>query len=112
MKRALVVDDEFAALEVLAMELAAEGLAVQIAGDGSAALTLLETQRFDLILCDLTMPVMGGVVLLETARTRGLLYDACFVLMCQRYERVTIQGVMRLNKPVRLHDLRNLIAQL
>jgi response regulator RpfG family c-di-GMP phosphodiesterase len=61
----LVVDDEPVIREILADFLTMEGFNVRTAGDGQAALVELSRARFDLVLSDLKMPVMGGVELLE-----------------------------------------------
>jgi CheY-like chemotaxis protein len=112
MKRALVVDDEFAELEVLAMVLEAEGYYVTRAGNGADALVLLEGARFDLVLCDVSMPVLGGLRLLEAVHEAGALQGALFVLMAHRYEHPRDVDVPVLQKPVRLPALRALLATL
>ena len=63
-RHALIVDDEPEVAELLAEMLAAQGLRCQIALDGAKAQSLLESRDFDVILCDLRMPVMDGRALL------------------------------------------------
>lgn len=58
--RILAVDDDPRIRETLAGPLKAAGYHVSLAGDGEAALSLLETERPDLIVLDVTMPGMSG----------------------------------------------------
>ncbi|MFP6686980.1 MAG: response regulator, partial [Polyangiaceae bacterium] len=55
----LVVDDEEAIREMLAEFLSLEGYDVETAEHGIAALGVLETRLFDIVLTDLKMPKMG-----------------------------------------------------
>jgi CheY-like chemotaxis protein len=60
-KRILVVEDDAATREALAMILGAEGFTVVGAANGQEALGLLrDVPRPDLILLDLMMPIMDG----------------------------------------------------
>lgn len=56
----MIVDDEPDNLEVVAETLEFRGAEVQTAPNGKEALTLLETFEANLILTDLSMPVMTG----------------------------------------------------
>ena len=60
-ERILVVDDEPLLIEQCGEILAQEGYQVQKARGGQEALTLLEEERFDLLLVDLKMPGIDGV---------------------------------------------------
>ena len=70
--RILVVDDEACLRDAVGRILSAEGYEVREAGDGKAALKLLENVRFDFILCDIRMPVMGGIELLREITSGGI----------------------------------------
>jgi two-component system NtrC family sensor kinase len=59
-RRALIVDDEAEVAELLAEMLAAQGLTCEIAPNGAKAQDLLQAGDYDVILCDLRMPVMDG----------------------------------------------------
>lgn len=59
-KQILIVDDDQEIREMLEMTLAEEGYDVISAGDGEAALALLERNKPHLILLDMRMPVMDG----------------------------------------------------
>ena len=77
--KVLVVDDEPAIRFSLGELLEADGHDVTAAEHAPAALALLETQRFDLVLSDLTMPAMSGLELLDELRARHP--DVVFVLV-------------------------------
>lgn len=66
----LCVEDESDLRSDIAEELIAAGHDVMTAGNGREALALLEAQKPDLILCDITMPVMGGYELMKEMRRR------------------------------------------
>jgi two-component system response regulator AtoC len=64
-ERILVIDDEKNMRHMLAVLLEKEGYAVATAGDGKEGLDLASETYFDVILCDLKMPVMDGMAFLE-----------------------------------------------
>ncbi len=68
MQTILVVDDERVIREGCRRLLAPEGYAVLTAEHGREALDLLSTESPDLILCDLVMPVMGALEVLEEVK--------------------------------------------
>jgi two-component system, NtrC family, response regulator AtoC len=70
--RILIVDDEAPLRDALSRILTAEGYEVRQAGDGKEALGILGASPFDFLLCDLRMPVMGGLDLLREITARGI----------------------------------------
>jgi len=70
--RILIVDDEASLRDALARILTAEGYEVRQAGEGKEALGILGASPFDFILCDLRMPVMGGIDLLREITARAI----------------------------------------
>ena len=67
-KKILIVDDSPSVLAILEDMLADLGYEVTAAGNGKQACQFLETNRYDLIITDLTMPVMDGIVFVKTAK--------------------------------------------
>ena len=65
MGRVLLVDDEAAVRGTLRAVLESQGYECDEAEHGSAALTILEQQHFDLIITDNKMPVLNGVEFLK-----------------------------------------------
>ena len=66
----LVVDDEARFREILGLALQRAGHRVLAAGDGRAALALLETETVDVVMSDLRMPQMDGRSLLSAVKQR------------------------------------------
>jgi signal transduction histidine kinase/ActR/RegA family two-component response regulator len=66
--RILVVDDEPSVVEILYRVLGEEGYQIETAASGSAALTRIVKQRFDLIISDIKMPGMHGAELYARVR--------------------------------------------
>lgn len=67
-KKILIVDDSPSVLAVLEDMLEELGYAVASATDGKKACQMIELERFDLIITDLTMPVMDGIAFVQTAK--------------------------------------------
>jgi EAL domain-containing protein (putative c-di-GMP-specific phosphodiesterase class I) len=68
--RVLVLDDEPSLLEIFSEVLTEAGYEVAAAATPAAALELLGTSRFDVVLSDITMPGMSGIELLRAVRRR------------------------------------------
>src|SRR5438270_2797325 len=63
--RILVVDDEALIRDTLAEYLASEGFAVDASASGEDALDLAARHRYDVALCDVQLPGIDGIELLE-----------------------------------------------
>jgi EAL domain-containing protein (putative c-di-GMP-specific phosphodiesterase class I)/CheY-like chemotaxis protein len=70
--RVLLVDDEQDVARSLARVLAHSGYDVQTASDGSEAIALVASARFDVIVSDIRMPHVDGLTLLRAIRGRDL----------------------------------------
>lgn len=68
--RILIVDDNVSNCDILARRLERRGYATVSVYAGEQALELLETQRFDVMLLDIMMPVVSGIDVLERTRKR------------------------------------------
>lgn len=69
-KKILIVDDEQELVLALKIRLESEGFVVQTAGDGQAALDQIVSDRPDLIILDVRMPVMEGYTCLREMNNR------------------------------------------
>lgn len=69
--RVLVVDDEASVADCLAEFLRHAGARVELAGDGAQGFEKLLAEPFDVVVCDLRMPRMGGEELLARVRERA-----------------------------------------
>ncbi|NVM20354.1 MAG: sigma-54-dependent Fis family transcriptional regulator [Desulfobacterales bacterium] len=78
-KNVLVIDDEPNMRHIVTVVLEKAGYTVTGAEDGAQAIPIIETNHFDLILCDLRMPRMDGLAFLKHAAERGV--DAAIIMM-------------------------------
>jgi len=67
-ERVLVVDDDEVIGELLSRRLAMEGYECEVAGDGTAALSRIQDDAFQVMLTDIRMPEMDGIELLTAAK--------------------------------------------
>jgi DNA-binding NtrC family response regulator len=85
MSHILVVDDEKSIRDTLIEILEFEGYMLGQADDGQAGLAYLKQHQVDLVLCDVKMPKMDGIQLLESANLDGI--SAPFIM-------ITAQGTI------------------
>jgi CheY-like chemotaxis protein len=67
-RRILVVDDERDSIDIVKIVLSSVGAVVYQAEDGRAALDICLQERPDVVLADISMPVMDGWELLQAIR--------------------------------------------
>jgi DNA-binding NtrC family response regulator len=114
-RRILIVYDDPTILTSLGEALVENGAEVQVAGDGVAALPMLERFDPDLVLCDVRMPEIGGLPLLKMIRERRPSVDV--ILMTAYDDMGTIASAMRggavefLVKPIGLKQLLDVTAK-
>lgn len=77
--RVLIVDDERAIRNSLKEILTDEGYDADIAEDGAAAMSKVEKEKFDVIFCDIKMPGMDGIEVLDKLVEMGV--DAAVVMI-------------------------------
>ena len=79
----LVVDDEPTVREVVATYLRRDGHVVTEAGDGTAAIELVQRERFDLVVLDMMLPGVNGLDILRRIRQMG---DMPVIMLTARAE--------------------------
>src|SRR5271156_151470 len=70
-KKILIVDDESAILQTLRFNLERNGYAVSTAGDGRTAIALAASERPDLIIMDIMLPVLDGIEACQEIRKQS-----------------------------------------
>ena len=114
--RVLVVDDEPHILHYMQATLESWGHIVVLAPDGSQALKRALTQPFDLIICDLRMPRLGGREMYQTlAQMHPAVADRMVFATGDTVRGDTLQFLERLGrpflqKPFKLDELRRVLA--
>ena len=108
MTRILLAEDDESMREYLSRALERSGYAVVAVDRGTAALPLLEAERFDLLLTDIVMPEMDGI---ELAQKAALLAPDMRVMFITGFAAVALKagkaspGARVLSKPFHLRDL-------
>jgi len=72
MPKILIIDDEKAIRQTLKEILGYEKYAVEEAKDGEEGLNLLLKNEYDVVLCDIKMPKLDGIEVLERAKNEGV----------------------------------------
>ena len=108
MIRILLAEDDDSMREYLARALERNGYAVTGVDRGTAALPLLETDSFDLLLTDIVMPEMDGI---ELAPRANVIAPNMRVMFITGFAAVTLKSgatppdAKVLSKPFHLRDL-------
>ena len=115
MIRILLAEDDTVMREYLTRALERSGYGVAAVDRGTAALPLLEAERFDLLLTDIVMPEMDGI---ELARLAAEMAPDMRVMFITGFAAVTLKAgrampnARVLSKPFHLRDLVNEIDRL
>jgi two-component system chemotaxis response regulator CheY len=67
-KTVMIVDDSASLRQVVKMALTGAGYNVIEAGDGKAALALLDGRQVNMVVCDVNMPNMNGIEFVREAK--------------------------------------------
>jgi len=115
-QRVLIVDDDEAIRTSTADALARHDREVRTAESAAAALNGMESWRPDVVLCDVRMPGLDGLELLDVLHER--IPSADVIMMTAYDDMSTVVTAMRagavefLVKPLDLHDLRRTVDRL
>jgi len=111
--RILVVDDEEFMLYSLSKLLGLMGFETVTAGNGEAALNVLDSDSIDLVITDVNMPGMSGIELLKKIKQKN---HELPVIIITGFGIEKAQALAKDNKadgflpkPFRMNDIRNLI---
>jgi len=119
--RVLLVEDNADAAEVTALFIRANGLEVLSASSGQHALEIAGTFHPEIVLCDLTLPDMSGLDVLQAMRSQESVKDALLVIFSAKGERdlrLLKQAIdpsavdFFLSKPITRESLDMLLSQL
>ena len=114
-KRILVVDDNPQVCDAVKLMLDFDGHEVRTAGSGKDARTILEQDRFDLVITDFDMPVMKGDELAAAIKARSprqpVVMITAYAEMIQASGNPLTGVDLVLSKPFLLETLREAIAK-
>ncbi|MDY0189348.1 MAG: sigma-54 dependent transcriptional regulator [Desulfuromonas sp.] len=79
MAKILIVDDEERIREILAIMLEGHGHSVTMAGNGLAAVEILQQQPVDMVISDIRMDGMDGLTLLSTIKKNNIACPVVFI---------------------------------
>ena len=112
----LIVDDEPIIRETLAEYLTQEGFVVRAVGTGEEAVDLASRHRYDIILCDVSLPGLDGLEVLARVSTVS---PETVVILVTAYATVetAVEAFQRgahdyLIKPVILHEVKAKVERL
>jgi CheY-like chemotaxis protein len=111
----LVVDDNVEIRELLKLALIDAGYAVRSAENGVAALEVIGSDTFDVILIDVQMPVMDGVELVRLYRALPGHQAQLVIMTAGHNARVYAEQIgadAYLSKPFELDDVLAITAEL
>jgi CheY-like chemotaxis protein len=77
----LAVEDQPEYLEMLQMVISSMGHSIVVARDGTEAIRILEKEKIDVILSDVTMPMMNGIELHRKVRSDPSHKDTPFIFL-------------------------------
>jgi len=120
LRKILIVDDSELVRQGLVLLLGHyRGTRILTAGDGAAALEQMRADpEIDLVLLDVSMPVMGGVATLTRIQKDGLPREIPVIVMASAAEEASARQCLALGakasltKPVKARDLQALIDTL
>lgn len=110
----LVVDDDESMRFMLQTKLFQCGYNVTLAASGSHAIQILQSaKKFDLVVCDLKMPLKSGIEVLKFMKENNLEFPVIILTGFPEREKIISAAQMGIQdvlvKPVRHNDLMNMI---
>jgi DNA-binding response OmpR family regulator len=111
-RRVLVVDDDPAIREIMAVLLRRDGVEVDIAEDGAKATACLEKNEYAAVVLDLIMPRVDGYGVIEFMKSRGMTTPIVVVsaVSDERPFELDPQLVrVAMQKPIEPRDLRTVV---
>jgi len=108
----LLVEDDRSLRQLYRLELELRGLAVEIAGDGIEALSIIEQQRPDLVVLDLGLPRLGGLAVAQELKAHDDTRSVPIVVVTGSPEPIDETGfVAVIRKPLSAHELAVIVEQ-
>jgi signal transduction histidine kinase len=110
--RLLVVDDNEMNRDMLSRRLARRGYSVDVAGDGTAALGLVDSGHYDLVLLDVMMPGIDGMEVLKRIRERHTMAELPVIMVTAKDEKDDVVSALKMGandyvtKPINFPEVK------
>ena len=106
------------ATTILSKFLKVKGFETEVANDPMVGVNKIRQKHFDVILLDITMPVISGIGVIELLATDGILKDQnIFIFSGTSFPNIQIKNILRrdgvngfLKKPIELDELLTAIT--
>lgn len=109
----LIIDDNDLSCSTISSMMTSHGLKCETTTDPTRALQKLARKPYDLVLCDLQMPIMTGDKLLKFIRDNsGPNQETPFIFISAYADRFSIMDTKILSKPVRSADIFDEISRI
>ncbi|MES2590698.1 MAG: response regulator [Bacteroidota bacterium] len=113
----LLIEDDEITLRALAFKLTEKGHKIQMAINGSKAVDMVMDNSFDLIICDLMMPIISGVTFLSIRENFMSLETPVIVMSSlgegdEMLRKLNINFGSFIKKPIQFNHLFELIQQI
>lgn len=111
MKKILVVEDTPAIRENVTEYLELSGHEVVIAANGQEGWSLLQSEKPDLVICDVKMPVLDGFEIKERANQEAALKNIPFIFLSAAAQKTDIAkgqdlgAIVYMTKPFDMNEL-------
>lgn len=117
MARVLIAEDDRDLCWIWSETLLDAGHEVEVAHDGETAAEALENRIFDVLICDVIMPVNGAIVLATIARMRQpdiriVVVSGSLALRDRPIEETVENADCALRKPIDLDSLCETVAEM
>ena len=96
MPKILVADDEQDVVRLIEFRLSKEGFEIISCGDGQAAVQLAESEKPDLIILDIMMPLMDGMEVLRQVRSHRTTSRIPVIMLTAKTSSLNIDEAWRL----------------
>ena len=110
----LIADDERAFVELLSERLIQRGNQVECAYDGMAALTLIKTNKYDIVILDHNMPELTGLELVKYIKNNKIEAKTIMITGYSDINKSFMKSIgvdEYLTKPVKLADVDALLEK-
>ena len=111
--KVLVIDDNKQTTTMLEKFFAAKGFEITVSNDSIEAINIIRQRMFDVVLLDISMPVVSGIGVIELLAGEGILQNQnIFIFSGINLPEIQLKNLLRrdgvrgfLKKPMDLNDL-------